>query len=192
MKIIDNDSDVVAIALWIIALGFVILAIEKTTQLSNKPNCDAKQWMNTALQPSPPSKNGSDANQEDQQFKDIVQQLQQLRTGLSDIQKDLLKDEKKGKNGWWFMIDKDLANELVAVGGWIAVIGAFLAAIGSTGQVEPDANDSAASSNNDNDELRDQLSTQKKWLQKQQIQIQLIQMQQELSQLTTLMDKRKQ
>lgn len=90
------------------------------------------------------------------------------------------------------MIDKDLANELVAVGGWVAVIGAFLAAIGSTGQVEPDASDSAASSPNGNDELRDQLSTQKKWLQKQQIQIQLLQMQQELSQLTTLLDKRKQ
>lgn len=99
MKIIDTDSDVVAIALWIIALGFVILAIEKTTQLSNKPNCDAKQWMNAALQPPPLPQNGSDAPKEDQQFKDIVQQLQQLRTGLTDIQKDLLKDEKKGKNG---------------------------------------------------------------------------------------------
>ena len=99
MKMIDNDSDVVAIALWIIALGFVILAIEKTTQLSNKPNCDAKQSMNAALQPTPLPQNGSDAPQEDQQFKDIVQQLQQLRTGIIDIQKDLLKDEKKGKNG---------------------------------------------------------------------------------------------
>ena len=89
------------------------------------------------------------------------------------------------------MIDKDLANELVAVGGWIAVLGAFLAAIGSTGQVEPDPTNSSSSAKNGSDGLSKQLSMQNKLLQKQQIQIQLIQMQQELAQLNTLLDKQK-
>lgn len=77
------------------------------------------------------------------------------------------------------MIDKNLANELVAVGGWIAVMGAFLAAIGSTGQVEPDP----AITADQPDDLEKQLSAQKKQLRKQQIQLQLLQLQQELDQV---------
>lgn len=81
------------------------------------------------------------------------------------------------------MIDKNLANELVAVGGWIAVLGAFLAAIGSTGQVEPDQDNSSANVANDKEsnELKKQVVQQKKQLQKQQIQLELIQLEQELN-----------
>ncbi|MGK5509786.1 hypothetical protein [Brevibacillus formosus] len=81
------------------------------------------------------------------------------------------------------MIDKNLANELVAVGGWIAVLGAFLAAIGSTGQVEPDQDTSTANGANDKEsnELKKQVVQQKKQLQKQQIQLELIQLEQELN-----------
>lgn len=81
------------------------------------------------------------------------------------------------------MIDKNLANELVAVGGWIAVLGAFLAAIGSTGQVEPDQDTSTSNQANDKEsnDLKKQVLQQKKQLQKQQIQIELIQLEQELN-----------
>jgi beta-lactamase regulating signal transducer with metallopeptidase domain len=81
------------------------------------------------------------------------------------------------------MIEKNLANELVAVGGWIAVLGAFLAAIGSTGQVEPDEDTSSANQTNDKEsnDLKKQVLQQKKQLQKQQIQIELIQLEQELN-----------
>ncbi|ATF16129.1 hypothetical protein HP398_17820 [Brevibacillus sp. HB1.4B] len=81
------------------------------------------------------------------------------------------------------MIEKNLANELVAVGGWIAVLGAFLAAIGSTGQVEPDQDTSTAKEANDKEsnDLKKQVLQQKKQLQKQQIQLELIQLEQELN-----------
>ncbi|ASJ56267.1 hypothetical protein BP422_23535 [Brevibacillus formosus] len=81
------------------------------------------------------------------------------------------------------MIDKNLANELVAVGGWIAVLGAFLAAIGSTGQVEPDQDTSTTNGANDkaSNDLKKQVVQQKKQLQKQQIQLELIQLEQELN-----------
>ncbi|GED56929.1 hypothetical protein ABE237_12395 [Brevibacillus formosus] len=81
------------------------------------------------------------------------------------------------------MIDKNLANELVAVGGWIAVLGAFLAAIGSTGQVEPDPDTSTSNEANDKEsnDLKKQVVQQKKQLQKQQIQLELIQLEQELN-----------
>ncbi|GEC93182.1 MULTISPECIES: hypothetical protein [Brevibacillus] len=81
------------------------------------------------------------------------------------------------------MIEKNLANELVAVGGWIAVLGAFLAAIGSTGQVEPDEDTSTDNGSNgkESNDLKKQVLQQKKQLQKQQIQIELIQLEQELN-----------
>ncbi|MFS0557136.1 hypothetical protein [Brevibacillus sp. 179-C9.3 HS] len=83
------------------------------------------------------------------------------------------------------MIEKNLANELVAVGGWIAVLGAFLAAIGSTGQVEPDQDTSSDNQSNDKEsnDLKKQVLQQKKQLQKQQIQIELIQLEQELHEI---------
>ncbi|MCE0451143.1 hypothetical protein [Brevibacillus sp. AF8] len=82
------------------------------------------------------------------------------------------------------MIDKNLANELVAVGGWIAVLGAFLAAIGSTGQVEPDQDTSSTgkeANDKESSDLKKQMLQQKKQLQKQQIQLELIQLEQELN-----------
>ncbi|GAB1530675.1 MULTISPECIES: hypothetical protein [Brevibacillus] len=83
------------------------------------------------------------------------------------------------------MIERNLANELVAVGGWIAVIGTFIAAIGSTGQVEPEqpaSTDNQANDKESND-LKKQVLQQKKQLQKQQIQLDLIQLEQELNTL---------
>ncbi|TKI58415.1 hypothetical protein E8L90_25145 [Brevibacillus antibioticus] len=85
------------------------------------------------------------------------------------------------------MIEKNLASELVAVGGWIAVLGAFLAAIGSTGQVEPDQDNSTGNGVNDKEsnDLKKQVLQQKKQLQKQQIQLELIQLEQELNTILT-------
>ncbi|WP_164684736.1 hypothetical protein [Brevibacillus reuszeri] len=95
LTIIDCDSDVVAIALWIIAIGFVILAIEKTTKLSNKPSCEPKPCMNIEINQSKTLQNGDQSATDEQQYKDILSQLEQLRSGIQDMQKDLQKNDKK-------------------------------------------------------------------------------------------------
>lgn len=72
------DDDVAVIALWIIAIGVFILAIDKTTKLNNKPETNLP-----APVPCPPCNNQS----EDQQFDDIQKQLEQLKNGLTQLKK---------------------------------------------------------------------------------------------------------
>lgn len=92
----NSDDDVVTIALWIIAIGFVILAIEKTTKLSRTPDTDA-----TNKQPvSPPTPDVclSPAASEDQQLEQIASQIAQLKESMNKIKKDLAKDKNSGKD----------------------------------------------------------------------------------------------
>lgn len=78
-----EDDDVAVIALWIIAIGFFILAVDKTTKLSNKPETNKPIPV-----PCPPC-NQSD----DQQFDQIQKQLEQLKNGLTQLKKICKTDE---------------------------------------------------------------------------------------------------
>ncbi|CAI9006840.1 TMhelix containing protein [Brevibacillus sp. IT-7CA2] len=97
-----DDDDTAVIALWIISIGFVILAIDKTTRLSHKPACNNNN--EKSIQPliqlnkqiNGKNKNGND-NDEDMQFKRIEQQISQLRESVQDIKKNL--QENPSKNG---------------------------------------------------------------------------------------------
>ncbi|MGF9906544.1 hypothetical protein [Brevibacillus porteri] len=93
-----DDDDTAVIALWIISIGFVILAIDKTTRLSQKPACDNEKLMQPLIQLNKQingnNKNGND-NDEDMQFKRIEQQIAQLRDSLQDIKKNLQEDSSK-------------------------------------------------------------------------------------------------
>jgi len=79
-----NDDDVGVIALWIIAIGFFILAVDKTTRLSNKAETNTPAPIPTC----PPS-----SQSDDQQFDQIQQQLAQLKNGLSQLKKICKPDE---------------------------------------------------------------------------------------------------
>ncbi|ATF16130.1 hypothetical protein HPY28_14760 [Brevibacillus sp. HB1.2] len=96
----DENDDTAVIALWIISIGFVILAIDKTTRLSQKPACDKEKLMQPLIQLNKQingkNKNGND-NDEDMQFKRIEQQIAQLRDSIQDIKKNL--QEEPSKNG---------------------------------------------------------------------------------------------
>lgn len=78
MSSCKDDDDVGVIALWIIAIGFFILAVDKTTRLGNK----AETNNNPPLPTCPPC-NQSD----DLQFDQIKQQLDQLKDGLTQLKK---------------------------------------------------------------------------------------------------------
>ncbi|MED1785515.1 hypothetical protein P4V43_27205 [Brevibacillus fortis] len=96
----DDDDDTAVIALWIISIGFVILAIDKTTRLSQKPACDNEKLIQPLIQLNKQvngkNKNGND-DDEDMQFKRIEQQISQLRDSIQDIKKNL--QESPSKNG---------------------------------------------------------------------------------------------
>lgn len=86
----DWDDDVAVIALWIIAIGFIILAIDKTTRLNNPSNPI------TNLLPQCPDSQSSQQQRlnqqstiEDQQFNQIQQQLKQLGHGLHELRRNL-------------------------------------------------------------------------------------------------------
>ncbi|WNC17498.1 hypothetical protein [Brevibacillus brevis] len=72
-----KDDDVAVIALWIIAIGVIILAIDKTTRLNNQS--DSKQMAPPTCAPCHSS--------EDQQWDQIQKQLAQLKDGLSQLKK---------------------------------------------------------------------------------------------------------
>lgn len=95
-----DDDDTAVIALWIISIGFVILAIDKTTRLSQKPSCDNEKLIQPLIQLNKQingkNKNGND-DDEDKQFKRIEEQIAQLRDSVQDIKKNL--QEKPSKNG---------------------------------------------------------------------------------------------
>ncbi|WP_253901698.1 hypothetical protein [Brevibacillus sp. HB1.3] len=95
-----DDDDTAVIALWIISLGFVILAIDKTTKLSQKPACNNDKLIQPFIQLNKQingkNKNGND-NDDDMQFKRIEQQIAQLRDSVQDIKKNL--QENQPKNG---------------------------------------------------------------------------------------------
>ncbi|ASJ56268.1 hypothetical protein BP422_23540 [Brevibacillus formosus] len=95
-----DDDDTAVIALWIISIGFVILAIDKTTRLSQKPACDNEKLIQPLIQLNKQvngkNKNGND-DDEDKQFKRIEEQIAQLRDSVQDIKKNL--QEKPSKNG---------------------------------------------------------------------------------------------
>ncbi|MFF0828567.1 hypothetical protein ACFYU8_16970 [Brevibacillus sp. NPDC003359] len=95
-----EDDDTAVIALWIISIGFVILAIDKTTRLSQKPACNNEKSVQPLIQLNKQvngkNKNGND-DDEDRQFKRIEQQIAQLRDSMQDIKKNL--QEKPSKNG---------------------------------------------------------------------------------------------
>ncbi|MBY0084929.1 hypothetical protein HP567_000800 [Brevibacillus sp. M2.1A] len=95
-----DDDDTAVIALWIISIGFVILAIDKTTRLSQKPACDNEKLIQPLIQLNKQvngkNKNGND-DDEDKQFKRIEEQIAQLRDSVQDIKKNL--QEKPCKNG---------------------------------------------------------------------------------------------
>lgn len=86
-----SDDDVAVIALWIIAIGFIILAIDKTTKLNNGIDQAAQLLPPVPVpEPQPPSVPSSGFNQEeDQQFMQIQKQLQQLGNGLNQLKKNL-------------------------------------------------------------------------------------------------------
>ncbi|MED1800392.1 hypothetical protein [Brevibacillus porteri] len=97
-----DDDDTAVIALWIISIGFVILAIDKTTKLSQKPACEnatsAQPLIQSNKKANGKNKNGNDNdNDDDRQFKRIEQQIAQLRDSMQDIKKNL--QEKPSKNG---------------------------------------------------------------------------------------------
>lgn len=98
----DDDDDTAVIALWIISIGFVILAIDKTTRLSQKPACDNEKsiqpliQLNKQINGNNKNGNGND-NDDDMQFKRIEQQIAQLRDSIQDIKKNL--QESPSKNG---------------------------------------------------------------------------------------------
>lgn len=85
----NQDDDVAVIALWIIAIGVFILAIEKTTRLNN----NNKPETLPVPVPCPPSNQS-----EDQQLDDIQKQLEQLKNGLTQLKKICSPDESKNKD----------------------------------------------------------------------------------------------
>ncbi|MBP1930105.1 hypothetical protein [Ammoniphilus resinae] len=76
----DDDDNIAIIGLWIIAIGFVVLAIDKTSRLNNDQNQEQIQL--------PPSDQQSTPQPEDEQFKQIQMQLQQLKNGISELKKN--------------------------------------------------------------------------------------------------------
>lgn len=86
----DCDDDVVVIALWIIAIGFIILAIDKTTRLNDSSNHAIPLFPQGPPQ-TPPQPQGFSSAQslEDQQFNQIQQQLKQLGSGLNELKRNL-------------------------------------------------------------------------------------------------------
>ncbi len=84
----DCDDDVVVIALWIIAIGFIILAIDKTTRLNDSSNHAIPLFPQEPPQPPQPQ-SFSAQSLEDQQFNQIQQQLKQLGSGLNELKRNL-------------------------------------------------------------------------------------------------------
>jgi len=76
----SDDDNIAIIGLWIIAIGFVVLAIDKTTRLNNGSQNQVQ------IQP-PPSNQQNTPQPEDEQFKQIQMQLQQLKNGISELKK---------------------------------------------------------------------------------------------------------
>jgi|GEM_PF-6811562 len=76
----SDDDNIAIIGLWIIAIGFVVLAIDKTARLNNGSQNQVQ------IQP-PPSNQQSTPQPEDEQFKQIQMQLQQLKNGISELKK---------------------------------------------------------------------------------------------------------
>ncbi|WP_206529406.1 hypothetical protein [Brevibacillus sp. SYP-B805] len=85
----SKDDDVAVIALWIIAIGFFILAVDKTTRLGK--NTRPSLTVPITVEKCPPQ------NQEDKQFEQIQQQLRQLKDGLENIKK-ICKTENRNKD----------------------------------------------------------------------------------------------
>ena len=84
-----DDDDVFVIALWIIAIGFIILAIDKTVKLNNPSNNGDSGTANGSSSqtqcPTPVDQN----NQEDAQFQEIQKQLKQLGNGIHALKQKI-------------------------------------------------------------------------------------------------------
>jgi len=81
----SDDDDVMVIALWIIAIGFIILAIDKTTKLNNPPaKSDSQPANGSACQKQLPGCQAM-GNHDDPQFDEIQKQLRQLREGIHSL-----------------------------------------------------------------------------------------------------------
>ena len=84
-----DDDDVMVIALWIIALGFIILAIDKTTKLNNpSANSESKSANGPTSQTQIPAATNT-GQYEDAQFYEIQKQLKQLGTGIQALKQKI-------------------------------------------------------------------------------------------------------
>ncbi|WP_139492326.1 hypothetical protein [Brevibacillus dissolubilis] len=90
-----SDDDVMVIALWIISIGFIILAISKTVGLNNEP-CKEDGGNGTKLVPPVPTPvpqtsavQADNKQAEDEQYTQIQKQLQQLSSGISALKEKL-------------------------------------------------------------------------------------------------------
>lgn len=82
------DDDIEVVALWILAIGAVILAINKTLELGQeKDKQNVCSSLTNSLLQQLPQQNTNSKNRDDLQFAQIQSQLRELENSLSTISK---------------------------------------------------------------------------------------------------------